>query len=363
MKNRLLIVITSLGFGGLPRIARNVANHYAEKGWDVGFAFLMSGGEDVRYGLDDKIEIFSYEGFDVRDVKSDWKKRFAAFRWIKFIRKTINEYKPTNILVMTLKMGAMTSLAANMKDRPRIVMREINDPKAKDRSQLMNHLLFRCCGRIDGIIFQTEWERSCYPKKLQKKGRVIPNPVVLKERATYPKRKVFVAMSDLAKRKCIDVMIEAFRIFNKKHPEFTLEIYGKGVEEASLKSLVKEMHMEEQIIFKGPRNDVHTLIRDAVGFITTSEHEGLSNSLLEAFLMGIPCISSDWPGVEDVITNEENGLIVKRGDVEGFAKAFERLVEDDELCRKFSENAVKEWERYDTEKVFGQYCDLIEGIE
>lgn len=362
MKNRLLIITTTLTFGGLSRVARNIANYYVGKGWDVAFALLASSPDDVRYGLSDKIEIISYAGFKQYDIRYGWKKKFAVFRWIKFIRRTIDQYKPTSVLALTLKMGAMTSLAANMKNRPRIVMRETNDPKAKDRSPWMNRWLFKCCGRIDGIIFQTNWEKSCYPKKLQKRGRVIPNPIVLKERAVAPKRKTFVAMSALMKHKSVDVAIKAFSVFSKNHPDYTFEIYGEGIQEPELSELVKKLQMEEKILFMGSRNDLHSLIKDVKGFITTSEHEGLSNSLLEAFLMGIPCISSDWPGVEDVITNEVNGLIVKRQDVDGFAKAFERLAEDDELCKKFAENAVKEWERYDTEKVFGQYCDLIEGV-
>lgn len=359
--NRILIVTTSLSFGGLSRMARNIANHYVEKGWEVGFALLMGGNEEVRDEIDDKIRLFTYEGFDFEDVRKGWKKRFTTFSWIKFIRKTIKEYKPTVVLAMALKIGALTSLAANMKDRPRIVMREKNDPKSKGRSRFMDRILYRCCKRVDGIIFQTNWEKSCYPKKFQKKGKVIPNPVILDERAISPKKNTFVAMSALERHKAVDVVIKAFGMFSKDRHDYQLEIYGKGKGEESLKTLTRELNLEDKVIFKGPRKDVHSLIKDAKGFVTASEHEGLSNSLLEAFLMGIPCISSDWHGVEDVIVDGENGLLVKIGDVAGFANAFRRLAEDPALCEKLSSNAVKEWPRFDAEEVFKQYSFVIEG--
>lgn len=363
MNNRLLIITTSIGFGGLARMTRNVANLYVKKGWDVEIALLLD-TIDSFGDLDERVKVISFKDFKASNMSSETKKRLSVFKWIKFIKKTVKEYSPSNILTMTLKIGAMTSLAVRGKNRPRIVMREISDPKSKARSQLSNWILYRCSKRIDGIIFQTNWEQQCYPKKMQKKGKVIPNPVVMKERAVYPKRTAFAAMSALTNfQKSIDVMIKAFALFHEKHPEYTLELYGKGEDEASLKELANSLGVSESVHFLGAHKDVHERIKDAKGFVTTSDFEGLSNSLLEAFLMGVPCISSDWPGVEDVITNEKNGLIVKRGDVEGFAKAFERLADDDDLCRKFSENAVKEWERYDTEKVFGQYCDLIEGIK
>ena len=68
-------------------------------------------------------------------------------------------------------------------------------------------------------------------------------------------------------------------------------------------------------------------IKDAAMFISTSNYEGISNSMLEALAMGIPSICTDCPigGARSYIEHEKNGLCLKRNSISAFIRPVPQL--------------------------------------
>lgn len=358
-QKKLTIITVSLESGGLERIVSNIANIYVSKGWKVDVLTLLNPEGKVFVKLDNRVNHIFFK--DIKTHPSSFQKLISVPKWIKFIRQHLQETNPDCILAMTIKIGSMTILA-NKNKSTRIVVREISDPKSKARNQFMNLICFKICKKADGFIFQTEWEKSCFPKKIQQIGQVIANPVVLTTTASINKRKTIVTMGRLNNfQKRHDVLIKAFSIFAKNHPDYTLEIYGDGPDFEKDQKLIDKLNISEHVFLRHACSDVHEKIRDAECFILTSDYEGLSNALLEAYMMGIPCITSDWPGASEVITNNIDGLIVKRGDISGFAKALSFIVENKETANHFALNAQKNIHKYDAQYIFSQYENIIEG--
>jgi glycosyltransferase involved in cell wall biosynthesis len=201
---------------------------------------------------------------------------------------------------------------------------------------------------------------------------VINNPV--KENLPTPfggeRRKVIVNFCRIAKQKNIPLMINAFLEFHKTHPDYTLEIYGNTVEkrEDELKQeyieMISALNATEFIKILPPRADIHAIIRDCSMFVSSSDYEGLSNSMLEALAIGMPCVCTDClgGGAREMITDGENGLLVPMNDVTSLAEAMKKMADDKEFAKKCSENAAKVRKTHNVETISARWLDVIEKL-
>lgn len=351
-----MIVTASLGCGGLEKITTEIANYYVRRGWGVRILCLMSYDKSIFYKLSTNVEVVFF------NIKRNRKNIFNVPGWISFIKHNMLEFNPSHILAMTLKIGALCSLSK--KNRLiRLSMREISDPKSSSRSRFVDRILFLLCGRIDSIIFQTNWEKQCYPMKMQKKGHVIPNPCNVDESLFSKERtNTIVSVGRLInKQKKHDVLIKSFYHFFCDNPNYILKIYGDGPDLFKDKILVRELGIEDKVEFCGNVNNIQQQIIDAKCFVLTSDFEGMSNALLEAYLLGIPCVTTDWPGVSDVIQDGIDGLIVKRGDILSISCGIKKIVENESLAMTLANNAIKQRKRYDLKNILVEYSKQIEG--
>ena len=95
----------------------------------------------------------------------------------------------------------------------------------------------------------------------------------------------------------------------------------------------------------------------------SSDYEGLSNALLEAMMMGFPCISTDCEGSTDVIENGINGLLVHRGDEDGLVSALTLLAENAELRENLGRRAKETSKRFRRKEVCQEWAEMIERVE
>ena len=355
----LMIVTGGLGTGGLERISCFVANKFVEKGWKVVIlTLLQTKSEEKSFQLlDSSVEVILFDG-----KKDPLQHKYSAISsWKKMIKKATNEYKPDSILAMTFKIGSMFCLFAP-KYASRVTIREISDPKSKVRNQIVNKLTAFFCRKAKNVIFQTNWEKSCFGKRIQSKGVVIPNPlsINIEKHSKYNEKRIFTLTRLLMNQKRQDILIKGFELFSKTHPDYVLEIYGRGEDEEKIKQLINESECSNKINLKAPVSNIHEVILNSRCFAITSDFEGMSNALLECYSLGIPCVSSDWPGVEDIITNGKDGLVYKRQNVEEFAKLLEQVADNNELCETLSKNSIARSNRFNQNDILNRYCEVIE---
>lgn len=171
--------------------------------------------------------------------------------------------------------------------------------------------------------------------------------------------------SRISPEKNLSDAIRAFKIVTEHNDDAVLEIFGRqdlfnnnAGELDQLKSLVKELDIEEKVIFEGFLEDVDEEMRKALCTVLVSDHEGLPMSLLESMANSTPVISYDIDyGPRDVITDGVDGIIVKHGDYEDLAHHIIDLLDNPEkaidmgikakekIKNKFSATVVcKQWE-------------------
>lgn len=96
-------------------------------------------------------------------------------------------------------------------------------------------------------------------------------------------------------------LIEIFNKILKKRENSTLILIGKGSLEASIKEKVKEMSIENKVLFIGERNDIDKCMQAMDFFVMPSLYEGLPFVLVEAQAAGLPCVISDTINDDAVI--------------------------------------------------------------
>ncbi len=356
----LMIVTGGIGGGGLARVTTKIANYYVDIGWDVVIVQLLADSVEDFYGLRGTVQ---FENFHENCTKIHGIKQIKP--WLKLIRTAYYKHRPSTILCMALKIGALACLSVGKdKNNPRIVVREMNDPKALGRSRFVDGILFKLCRRVNGFIFQTHWEKNCYPQYLSIKGAVVPNPIEVDNYSSIKRENRIVCVGTLRiKHKRQDILLRAFSVFEKSHPDYIVDFFGEGSDKQKLEKLAVDLGINNKIRFHGKTSDIMKKIVNASLFVMTSEYEGMSNSLVEALLLGIPCITSDWNGANEIIENKINGLIFKRGDYLSLAQQMSFYVNNPDIAEKYAVEGKKQKEKYKEINVMPRYEKIISGIE
>ena len=111
----------------------------------------------------------------------------------------------------------------------------------------------------------------------------------------------------------------------------------------------------------GFSSDIHEKMRDAAMFVSSSDYEGISNSMLEALAMGVPTVVTDCPvgGARLMIQDGVNGVLVPVGDADAMYQGMKKVIEDADFAERIAVEAYKVRERYPIEKVSEMWIDLM----
>lgn len=135
------------------------------------------------------------------------------------------------------------------------------------------------------------------------------------------------------------MMIEAFSLVLKEHPNIYLLIVGDGEERQRLEKLVDELKIRQNVIFTGyvakPVN--HIALMDI--FLLSSLSEGTSMTLLEAMSLSKPCVVTDVGGNSEVIKCELNGVVTPSYDKTSFSKGVLNIILSSERNKHLSKGA------------------------
>ena len=224
-----------------------------------------------------------------------------------------------------------------------------------EKDSVFNGLKRRFYPRADAAFFQTAEIRDHYSYLADTEKYVIPNPMMLSlpDKYTGPRRKCIVNFCRIEKPKNLDHLIEAFALFRRDYPDYQLHIFGEGQERSRLQRKVALMRLEGAVRFFSYTANVHSLVADYAMFVSSSTREGISNSMMEAMAIGLPCICTDCRGggARAVINNGHNGLLVPVNDVDALCRAMKKLVADDGLAPSLSKEAVKVRDEYSIDRI------------
>ena len=136
---------------------------------------------------------------------------------------------------------------------------------------------------------------------------------------------VIGSIGRLATEKGFDLLIAAFLRVLEDGINARLVIAGEGPDQTALEDQIKNSGMADRIQLLGFQCDTAAFYEKLDIFVLSSHREGLPNVLLEAMAMGTPVIATRVGGVERVVQDESNGLLIPSGSVEAIHSAIKRL--------------------------------------
>lgn len=347
----ILFVIGSMRKAGAERVISILANHYAKKGWNVSILTLLD--DSCDYKLVDTINI-KYVGVKGKS------RRKQLLMWLGGIRKYVKDTNPEVIVSFIARINILTLISCLGLGK-KVIVSERNDPYSDGRTKFIDigtNILYRLSNKI---IFQTNWAKNYFPKYIQNKGVVIPNPIIITTKATTIRKNKIVSVGRLRKQKNHSLLIEAFSELIKKYPDYELYIYGTGDLKDELLRKINDLKISDKVFLPGVINDIHEEIKDASMFVLSSNYEGLSNALLEAMSMGIPCISTNCSGINEYIENGVNGILVPINDVQCLKEKMIELIENSDLSNLLIENAIESSKKFTKEIIIDKWEKSIEG--
>ena len=147
--------------------------------------------------------------------------------------------------------------------------------------------------------------------------------------------KFIVSVGELDNNKNHITVIKALAML--EHKNFKYVICGVGPNREKLLKLAEDADMKDKVILAGYRSDIPDILHAADLFVFPSFHEGLPVSALEAMACGLPVICSRIRGNVDIVKDGENGFLFDPEDDKTLVLQIERLINNQELARRFGE--------------------------
>lgn len=159
-----------------------------------------------------------------------------------------------------------------------------------------------------------------------------------------------------------ETLIRAFAKIAAAHENVKLQLIGEGELRPQMEELVKSLKIKSKVDFLGLQANVYPFLHDADTFCLPSKYEGIPMTLIEAMGTGLPIISCAVGGIPDMLTDEQNALLVPP-DVEGVAHGMEQLYSDRVLRKRLGMAAKKRSEDFSSETMAAKYIDVYKVLE
>ncbi len=143
-----------------------------------------------------------------------------------------------------------------------------------------------------------------------------------------------------------------------------LVIVGDGPERPRLEQVAAETGVADRVRFVGavPHERVAAYLRAADVVVLNTRYEGLSHTLVEARWVGVPIVTTDIGGNREILTHDQNALLVPPGDTDAFTAAVNRVLGDRELAARLVAAGKQGVEHFRWNRLIDETLELLTGV-
>lgn len=360
--------------GGMERVLSCKANYLVARGHELYIITTDQMGRKPFFALDPRIQTY--------DLGIDYEVNNGGSLWAKvssYIGRQRRHRQRLEALLMRIRPDITISMFGNdegivphIQDGSHKVL-EYHFSKLK-RLQYGRRGLWRLMdlwrtrqdervvGLFDRFVVLTEEDRALWGD--MPNIRVIPNPLPFDSPVVSPlSEKRVIAAGRYDYQKNFEALIDIWAEVAPKHPDWHLDIYGDGALRPALEARIERLGLGNQLTLQHPTHDMPQVYMQSAVYAMTSHYEGLPMVLLEAQTMGLPIVSYACPcGPRDIITEGQDGFLVKLGDRDTFAQRLSMLMDDYDLRLRMGQSAKQASLRYQLEPIMARWEELFASL-
>jgi N-acetyl-alpha-D-glucosaminyl L-malate synthase BshA len=349
--------------GGTEIATYNIAKHLAKRGYDVHIVTSWAKGLPKK----------SFEqGFHIHRIYAPRIRILGSIKWCIHVLLLLKRLRPDVIHTQGMGMSLDCFFAKMLFEKPYIIWGQGSDVYLSWRFKgMISRLVLK---NADAVIALTKDMEKRMKKFCNRYIHVIPNGIDLKvfEKSSPRKllpnlqitnsERILLFVGTLRPVKGLKYLIQAMNILRNTGVEkVKLIIIGDGEERQALKHLVKQLHLEDRVIFVGkiPNEKVPNYMTIADIFVLPSLSEGFPIVTLEAMASGLPIIASRIGGMPEIVEDGVNGFLVEPANPRDIAEKVTFLLKDEELRGRISKKNKEKIKNYSWEKIIEKLEEIF----
>ncbi|MBF2708388.1 glycosyltransferase family 4 protein [Flavobacterium soyangense] len=359
---KILYIIPFIeGAGGVQRVLSMKTNYLVENfGYEIHILTQNGENKPLFYSFNDKIAL--------HDMVLLGNKISFFLQYVKALKKALHTINPDLIIVCDNGLKGFT-IPFILKTNIPIIFECHGSKYIEDKKKLK----YFSTTKIK-FVFK-EFSANKFTKFIVlsseslkewsvKNAVVIPNPLWFQaSRFADLKSKKVIIVARHSYEKGLDRMLQIWFKVVQKHPDWSLEIYGKSNENQELQKLANTLNISNSVCFFEPINDINGKYLEASIVVMTSRSEGFGMVLIEAMALGLPCVAFDCPcGPRTIIQNNKNGFLIEDGNIDSFVQKMELLIENENLRIQLGKNAQESVKIYDLDIIMQQWVSLFKNL-
>lgn len=362
--------------GGIAKVTAVKANALAEVPGNEVFVCVSDHSEDQPYRLSSKVKLVD---LNIDYYKDDWKSKWHVLKGIvvkrrkhrKALKEVLNKINPDIVISVGLcEKYFLPEIKGTAK-----AVREIHSSKnyrnmladgllSKLKANVLNIYDYRwAIKKYDRIVVLTNEDQKLHWSD-NKKVSVISNPLTFSSDTPFNlTNKTIITLGRLAYEKNHSSLIRAFAIVAKRHPDWTLKIYGEGSLKEILQKQIETMRLTDNVKLMGQTLTPIKVYEESSIFVLSSRFEGFPLVLIEAMECGLPVVSYDCPcGPKDIISDDDDGFLIECGNEESMADKINYLIEHPEKRREMGNAAQIKARNYALDNIIPQWMVLFKNL-
>ncbi|MCM3610956.1 N-acetyl-alpha-D-glucosaminyl L-malate synthase BshA [Planococcus sp. MERTA32b] len=174
--------------------------------------------------------------------------------------------------------------------------------------------------------------------------------------------KVVIHVSNFRKVKRVGDVVDTFRRIRQRVSSKLL-LVGDGPEMSGIQEQVRELELEEDVLFLGKRDNLSELYNISDLKLLLSEKEAFGLVMLEAMACGVPGIGTNIGGIPEIIESGKNGYLVELGDTEQAAFHGVALLSESEIGDRLKAGAIETAaSKFHSSRILKEYEEIYERL-